>query len=833
MLAGRNEPINRIGFDRRTPLTRAVHLDDIDAISQLILNDKADIDQIDGDKLSPLAWAVKLGHLDKVGFLLKNKAKISSDIIFLAFNRALEKKTSEMNLSHKEILNHLLVIQSYIIDSSIDPATQNSFFHWGIILFKQAPEIFNNLLKNKIVLKQVFYAKNAAGNTLLHLAVEAESLELVKLLISEEQNLFNANKLANIVNAARETPYKAALERNSDIAQFLQSFITTAPNEDKQKQGIQLPEVNPHLMKAAGEGRLAIVKKFIDLNSLNAKDKTSSTPLHAAVIGNQLAVVKYLVEQKVDVNCADDLGETAINKAAANGNLEIVKCLLQANADLSLTSSKGHDALLAAVLPISTTIQDDKSPYGEKDKSKLQATEVYKTNMGRIGVIQYLLKNHMGKEEFKTENKQKLFINTIENHKKVTALHYILAIEQYHPGLLSSFLNVDDPIGIKLALHIPYQNGDTILHQAVKLTTNEEVKLLFNKDNALASVKTPIKTTLLTLKNEENQTPHDLLLKLIRTADKAKNRSEMLRLTQILQEFHKLTIDNAPQMFRDAVERGDLIEVKRLFKVELLDLSDALLNTPLHVAVKGGAKNTEVLKFLIDSGANALALTQDGDLPLEMALELRNNDAAIRILKTAMRGNSESFVEIKGWILAILINSRILPSRITKLKNCQNPKQMDNVIKEFPVYRSNNAILEVNQIHEIWQAFSLGTIKEYKLEEVLPVQVEQENLNSSAAISVALKISPAPVRVESVKLEKTVALQLRPRVAQDEPVELQQLPPPPANAKEHEPIAPVAQPVATVVPIPVLKRKTSLPNLHSLYKKQNSDQMPRRYSFSK
>ncbi len=85
-----------------------------------------------------------------------------------------------------------------------------------------------------------------------------------------------------------------------------------------------------------------------------------NVPLHAAVAGRKLQLVKLLLAQGANVNATQTGGWTALHGAAQNGDLDIVEALIAKGAHvharaennqlpLDLALTKGH-AHVAAVL---------------------------------------------------------------------------------------------------------------------------------------------------------------------------------------------------------------------------------------------------------------------------------------------------------------------------------------------------------------------------------------------------------------------------------------------------------------------------------------------------
>lgn len=82
---------------------------------------------------------------------------------------------------------------------------------------------------------------------------------------------------------------------------------------------------------------------------VNQPDDRKDTPLSKAITAKDFEAVKYLVENKADVNLpAKKIQVPPIVLASRTQNVEIVKFLLQHGADVNKKSSKGESALHAA-----------------------------------------------------------------------------------------------------------------------------------------------------------------------------------------------------------------------------------------------------------------------------------------------------------------------------------------------------------------------------------------------------------------------------------------------------------------------------------------------------
>jgi len=101
------------------------------------------------------------------------------------------------------------------------------------------------------------------------------------------------------------------------------------------------------LALAAYFGRPAAVQVLLEGGadvSATARNPMRVQPLHAAVAGRHLDVVRVLVEAGADVNVHQHGGWTPLMGAAAHGDVETVDLLLAHGADPTATNESGRDA---------------------------------------------------------------------------------------------------------------------------------------------------------------------------------------------------------------------------------------------------------------------------------------------------------------------------------------------------------------------------------------------------------------------------------------------------------------------------------------------------------
>ena len=78
-------------------------------------------------------------------------------------------------------------------------------------------------------------------------------------------------------------------------------------------------------------------------------DRSGRTPLHNAVIDQNIALVRELLLTVSNVSAQDDNGWSALHFASASKSIEILSLLIAAGCDVDLVDSHGNTALAKAV----------------------------------------------------------------------------------------------------------------------------------------------------------------------------------------------------------------------------------------------------------------------------------------------------------------------------------------------------------------------------------------------------------------------------------------------------------------------------------------------------
>jgi ankyrin repeat protein len=171
------------------------------------------------------------------------------------------------------------------------------------------------------------------GWTLLHVAAAKGHLEVTKYLVQQGLS-------PNAKDGLGFTPlYYAAYSNRLECVKFLVEHTTVAEN------GGLTP-----LQIAAAHGNVDVVIALVTPRNINTTNDQGFTALMAAAMNNQLAVVKELLIQGADFECATKNGFRALHLAAEVGNLPIVKLLVKTcHATVDSKTVQGCTPLMCSV----------------------------------------------------------------------------------------------------------------------------------------------------------------------------------------------------------------------------------------------------------------------------------------------------------------------------------------------------------------------------------------------------------------------------------------------------------------------------------------------------
>lgn len=310
-----------------------------------------------------------------------------------------------------------LIILTIIIFSGISSLLYSNEIHDAVI--------DNDLIKTQNLIQadpSNMHLQDEKGNTPLHLAVEQNNIEIVKLLLG-----FGAK--VNAQNKDINTPLQiSAVHNYKEIAKYL---IENGANVNNQNIAKWSP-----LHDAASRNYYELMKLLIENGAdIESQSRSKLTPLHFAAFRAETKILNYLIQCRADVNTRDEHLYSPLIHAAAFKRYDNAKLLIENGAELDLFTDYGASALHRASLVgasdiIELLIQSgmDVNIVNQENTSALMRGVMFK----RLSSVDMLLKYHAD-----TEIK--------ENHYGRTALHKaaILGYGDIVTSLLEAGADID------------------------------------------------------------------------------------------------------------------------------------------------------------------------------------------------------------------------------------------------------------------------------------------------------------------------------------------------------------------------------------------------------
>ena len=307
-----------------TPLHIASGSNNLNAIMYLSTNSNIDINGQDIDGWTPLYHAAHSKSIEAYNLLIELGADTN-------------------------ITDNNNVLPETVLTSTIEEET-NELRDIDIELFK-AIEIDDYKSIRALVNRGAnINAKDGYGLSALHLAIKNKSINSLNVLLANK-NIDLEAKLpkgyfthlgddsTDAVYIGESTPFLYAIFKSKGDSKICNLLINKGANVNATDE-----EGWSTFLYASAFGNTSILRSIVARNRklINTKTKNNVTPLHMAVVYNNIDNIRYLVRNlKVDINAQDDDGWTALYYAAANNKKEAYKLLLRLGADKNITNNEG------------------------------------------------------------------------------------------------------------------------------------------------------------------------------------------------------------------------------------------------------------------------------------------------------------------------------------------------------------------------------------------------------------------------------------------------------------------------------------------------------------
>ncbi|PLV55197.1 ankyrin repeat domain-containing protein [Brachyspira pilosicoli] len=472
--------INASDMEGYTSLHRAIVNNDLNTVMELLKNENIDVNSklgievsIDGWYLggaTPLILASYLGYTDIVNALIEKgvdvKAKDDVDGCMAIHLAAANGKN--------DVINILLDVDASNINDVDNRG--NTPLHWASM--KDRADTVSLLIENGADIE----AKDIDNWTALHYAAAFASLQTVEALVDNGADKNSLTKDGNIpVNYAKDETIKTYLsggkigrEDTEEVVEEETTETEETTENTETSETITEDELNNEL-DTTQNGSI-VDPTVVDLDPKQLE-------LLIAVKNNDIIAVNALLKENVNPNFVDEEGYSPLHRAVLNNNLDVVNVLLsykdidteiklpyEASVDdwylggatpLLVASYTGNADIVNALIEAGSDIR-------AKDDIDGATTIHIASANGNNEVINILL------------NKDNTLINEADSMKD-TPLHW------------ASIKNQTDTISLLLAngadTKLANSDGNTVLHYAAMYGDVNTVNVLLEADSSLASVE--------------------------------------------------------------------------------------------------------------------------------------------------------------------------------------------------------------------------------------------------------------------------------------------------------------------------------------------------------
>ncbi|KAK7481562.1 hypothetical protein BaRGS_00027211 [Batillaria attramentaria] len=272
------------------PMIRAVKAGNINIIQELMQQDPATVDDIDGLGRTGLMYAVHCGEHNVLNFLLENRADINVT--------AHDGSTAMHHACHEGNVVALSLLLDHGADMRILDVQGRASMHWAVTT--PSTECLEMLLENCADPA----IRDKDGLTPCMWACRMDNFKHFELLCRSEYTITEPDGIERDANGRTWMHWAV---RRTEPLECLQTLLTSESATYKDEEGKTV------LMLAAEIGSLAAARLIIEIagpDCVNDYDYQGRNALHLATIGGHGDVVNFLLEQGADINIADKYNAT-------------------------------------------------------------------------------------------------------------------------------------------------------------------------------------------------------------------------------------------------------------------------------------------------------------------------------------------------------------------------------------------------------------------------------------------------------------------------------------------------------------------------------------------
>ena len=393
--------------------------------------------------------------------------------------------------------------------------------------------------------------------------------------------------------------------------------------------------LSEQLIRAAETGDIPTVQRLVRVGAdINGRDAQGRTPVMAATQGNRVDTVRALIQMGADINIRDSRLDNPFLYAGAEGLMEILRLTIEAKADTTLTNRFGGTALIPAA----------ERGHVEIVNELLTRTDVDVNHVNNLGWTALLEAIVLGNGGEKHQRIVQLLVDhganiNIPDKEGVTPLKHAQTrgFKEIERILLKAVAGANDRDAelITAAKRGDFATAKKLLAQGASVHARDDkgvtalIAAAYRNDLAIADLLIQAGADV----NVQDKTGQSAYL--IPTAD---GYLELLKRTlQAGADVHSLDSYNGTGLIR-AADRGHVDIIRELLKTDIkIDHVNRLGWTALLEAIilgDGGPRHTEVVRLLVEAGANVNLADGQGVTPLAHA-QRREFSQMVAILKGA------------------------------------------------------------------------------------------------------------------------------------------------------------------------------------------------------